>query len=340
MSKSKGPSASSLGARGPRAHGAREYMYTLVDTKERLDLALENLRSVSKEGPNLAVDGQGVDYSRRGKLSLIVIATRNHVFLFDIIRLGELVFDRGLLEILEDPTREKLMFDCRQDSDILWHQYHVKLDGALDIQLLQVMHNRGKNNPIPSPFSRKRARKQTVEKTCVRVVGLTSCLEKEKIINSDDVKSRRHFEMSYLQDLKRWTRRPIHEDTNRYACECVSTLFALYDKMKSENITQLKEASGRYVDLKRSISRRIYDDFEENTYLPLNIITYTEYDLDEDHKRELCQRHFPSEALMGNRIKKCKVCFQVEREKIRKLGRKKGNHKNDDSYYGFMYMLR
>ncbi|XP_013401994.1 piRNA biogenesis protein EXD1-like [Lingula anatina] len=174
MSKSKDPSASSLGARGPRAHGAREYMYTLVDTKERLDSALETLRSVSKEGPNLAVDGHGFEYSRKGKLCLIAIATRDHVFLFDIIKLGELVFDRGLREILEDPTREKLMFDCREDSDILWHKHHVKLDGVLDIQLLQVMHNRGKNNPISSPVSRKRTRKQTVEETCER-------MEKEKI---------------------------------------------------------------------------------------------------------------------------------------------------------------
>ncbi|XP_013401995.1 piRNA biogenesis protein EXD1-like [Lingula anatina] len=318
MSKSKGPSASSLGARGPRAHRAKEYMYTLVNTSERLDSALETLRSVSEEGPNLAVDGEGVNYSRRGTLSLIVIATRDHVFLFDILELGKRVFDRGLREILEDPTREKLMFDCREDSDILWHQYHVKLDGVLDLQLLQIMFCNRDNSDL-SPFGRNRA----AVAPCVKVLSLLRCLE----LYTDDVtciEIKKSVGSTFVQSPEQWMVRPIPSDMINYACVDVSTLFILYEKMKMGDLDmrRLKVASTCYVSLKRSIKNRRYDNFEKNGYLPLNVIpekgyvNFSPYQSSEGPECVGCQRCFPREAFTKTQLRngeqKCKVCRKVK----------------------------
>ncbi|XP_013379994.1 piRNA biogenesis protein EXD1 [Lingula anatina] len=305
-------------SKGARAHRAREYMHTLVDTRERLDTALKTLRSVSEEGPNLAVDGEGFDYSRRGRLSLIVIATRDHVFLFDIVKLGKRVFDRGLRKILEDPTREKLMFDCREDSDILWHQYNVELDGVLDIQLLQVMFCRRDDSDL-SPFGRQRG----ALAPCVKVLSLLHCLEQY----ADDVTStkiKKSVGSTFAQSPEQWMVRPIPSDMIKYACVDVSTLFVLYDKMKmgKRNMRRLKVASARYVSLKRSIKKRRYDIFERNGYLPLNVIPekghvdFSPYQSSKGPKCVGCQRRFPREAFTKTQLRngeqKCKVCRKVK----------------------------
>ena len=47
-----------------------------------------------------------------------------------------------LQSILESTTQEKLMFDCRGQSDALWHQFQVKLAGVLGLQLLEVLYRR------------------------------------------------------------------------------------------------------------------------------------------------------------------------------------------------------
>jgi len=46
--------------------------------------------------------------SRKGAL---IVATKEKVYIFDVLKLGQTVFSGGLDEILEDKSREKLMFD-------------------------------------------------------------------------------------------------------------------------------------------------------------------------------------------------------------------------------------
>ena len=75
--------------------------------------------------------------SRKEELTIITVATEEKVYIFDVLKLGQLIFTRGLGEVLEDTFPNKLMFDCRQHSDALWHQFHVKLSGVLDLQLLK-----------------------------------------------------------------------------------------------------------------------------------------------------------------------------------------------------------
>ena len=54
------------------------------------------------------------------------------------------VYDQGLCSLLVNKSIAKLMFDCREDADALYHLHNVRLDGVLDIQLLEVMRRRNK----------------------------------------------------------------------------------------------------------------------------------------------------------------------------------------------------
>ena len=107
----------------------------------------------------LAVDLEGVSMSRVGAVTLLQVAVRDSVFLFDAQALGTAeLFERAvsvdetdendgpkartakktLRGVLEDGQITKLMFDCRVDSDALFHQHGVALRGVFDVQLADV----------------------------------------------------------------------------------------------------------------------------------------------------------------------------------------------------------
>ena len=110
------------------------YNYKLVDDEPGLhDAIFELKRKIEDRNTLIAVDCEGDSLSRKGRLTIITVATEEKVFIFDVLKLGQLVFSSGLGEILEDKSREKLMFDCRQDSNALWHQFNIKLTGVLDL---------------------------------------------------------------------------------------------------------------------------------------------------------------------------------------------------------------
>ena len=118
----------------------------------------------------IAVDCEGTCMSRVGLVTLLQVAAGEDIFLFDVQALGGELFKAGggvgagdvsdgdgdggdgrgggrrrrrsLRGILEDPAVTKLMFDCRVDSDALFHQHDVRLEGVYDVQLADVAARR------------------------------------------------------------------------------------------------------------------------------------------------------------------------------------------------------
>jgi exonuclease 3'-5' domain-containing protein 1 len=138
----------------------------LTSPGEALDRALR--ACVSSDV--LAVDLEGVSMSRVGPVTLLQVAARDRVFLFDAQALGTAeLFERAVRPessedgdaedgdagartlrcVLEDPRITKLMFDCRVDSDALFHQHGVALRGVFDVQLADVASRRRKNLAVP-----------------------------------------------------------------------------------------------------------------------------------------------------------------------------------------------
>ena len=147
------------------------YDYRLVDDEAGLEDAIPEL----KRNIPLAVDCEGVSLSRKGALTIITVATEEKAYIFDVLKLGRAVFSSGLGEILEDKSREKLMFDCREDSDALWHQFNVKLTGVLDLQLLEIFYR--PENATASRPSTKHVRRSERTDEVVSIFGFARCLE-------------------------------------------------------------------------------------------------------------------------------------------------------------------
>ncbi|XMA11671.1 hypothetical protein WAI453_004462 [Rhynchosporium graminicola] len=65
-------------------------------------------------------------------------------FVLDFIAPGQVLFDTvneseiSVKRILEDPAICKVFFDVRNDSAALYHQYGIKLQGIVDIQIMEL----------------------------------------------------------------------------------------------------------------------------------------------------------------------------------------------------------
>ncbi|XP_010709626.1 piRNA biogenesis protein EXD1 isoform X2 [Meleagris gallopavo] len=110
--------------------------YTVVNCfQEKFGPAVLHL----KQQDVISVVGEGVNLCRNGKLSWLQMATKSHIFLFDIFLLGPQAFRNGLQTVLEDKNILKVMHDCRWISDCLFHQYNVLLDNVFDTQVADVL---------------------------------------------------------------------------------------------------------------------------------------------------------------------------------------------------------
>ena len=307
---------------------ANDYDYRLVDDETGLKDAISELkRKIEERNTLLAVDCEGDSLSRKGALTIITVATEERVYIFDVLKLGQLVFTSGLGEILQDKSREKLTFDCRQDSDALWHQFKIKLSGVLDLQLLEVIYRR--ENPTgsearTSQFSSKNTRgvrrsQRTHE--VENIYGFGRCIElylqDEKLIKMKD-KGKELLK----KDKELWKKRPLTDDLIRYCIVDTMAMFRLYNKMKDVNggeQARLRVASEKYVDLYRGKTVRSFDNYEMNAYLPLDVIpdkgsVHFPF-VDTACKR--CHRRFPREEFSATQLRKgeqkCRVCKEIKR---------------------------
>ena len=242
---------------------ATDYDYKVVDRDSVLLEAISEIKQkIAERNTLLAVDCEGDSLSRKGALTVITVATEEKVYIFDVQKLGQVVFSGGLGEILEDSSREKLMFDCRQDSDALWHQFQVKLKGVLDIQLLEIIYRR--ENPSEStartPQVSTRNKRGFQSNRCSqriheieKLYGFGRCIElylqDEKLSKVKD-KGKELLE----EDKKVWIKRPLTDALIQYCIVDTMAMVRLYNKMEDVNggeKSRLRVASEKYVGLYR-----------------------------------------------------------------------------------------
>uniref|UniRef100_A0A665W0T1 Exonuclease 3'-5' domain containing 1 n=1 Tax=Echeneis naucrates TaxID=173247 RepID=A0A665W0T1_ECHNA len=87
----------------------------------------------------IGVGADGVDIFQHGRLCWLQIATKNKVYLFDILLLGPRAFKNGLSMIMENKDILKVIHDCRAIAGCLIAQYGVKLTNVFDTQVADVM---------------------------------------------------------------------------------------------------------------------------------------------------------------------------------------------------------
>jgi hypothetical protein len=100
---------------------------------------LEQFEEALKGKSVLAVDAEGVNLSRIGKMTVFSVAVSDQlVFLVDTIHpdlcLREATM-KVLKSILEDESIEKIIHDCHQDSDVLCHIHNIVFRNVFDTQV-------------------------------------------------------------------------------------------------------------------------------------------------------------------------------------------------------------
>jgi exonuclease 3'-5' domain-containing protein 1 len=119
----------------------------VVDTKEKVAEMVNNLTALPIDEPNIGVDLEGKNLGRDGPLYILIIHDHQaeHTYIVDVHTLQLDAFnacgadeEKNLRWILESPETSKLIYDVRQDSEALYHQFGIRLDGILDVQLFKL----------------------------------------------------------------------------------------------------------------------------------------------------------------------------------------------------------
>lgn len=112
----------------------------MITTEDHLSASLDRIAQHSV----IALDCEGCNLSRTGRVCLIQVAIPSNpteVFLFDLVDMSlgaRQLVKHGLGTILADPQITKVIHDCRQDSDALYHQLGIRLEGVFDTQAAYV----------------------------------------------------------------------------------------------------------------------------------------------------------------------------------------------------------
>lgn len=227
--------------------------------------------------------------TRRGPLDFIFMATEDlTVYVFDIQTLRDEgidreAFDYGLREVLESKELEKLMFDCREDSDTLDKEHSTWLVNVIDVQLLDVLQ-------------RGIWRDMDVHE----LSGLRDCLVKVP-------------GLVFSQGNFIWLERSNYVRQMIWG-KITACLFAAYETLsKGIDMDLAYEASQRYVNHFRSYETLPDVKYIAHSYLPHNILTEpTSYDLECTGCLKMFQRNEFEEIHIRIDAQKCRVCRTID----------------------------
>lgn len=166
---------------------------------DEMDEAFHEAINSLKKASQLGLGYDGLKIGRDGCLSVLVVATEEKVFLFDILMLKNDAFDQGLKDILESKEVEKIVHDCRQICDCLQHLFQVTLDNIFDTEVADILVFR--DQPYKDAGGRGNA------PTFVR--GLQHCLRIFLGMSHDQLKYTRCRQDAQEENLLGWRQRPM-----------------------------------------------------------------------------------------------------------------------------------
>ena len=205
----------------------------------------------------LAVDCEGVAMSRVGPITLLQVAAGRDVFLFDVQALGTEHLFGGvddaprtpLRDALENPDATKLVFDCRVDSDALFHQHGVRLAGVFDVQLADVAARRRRSLAVTFLAGMPKCAQRHLSDGAAAAEASLAALDGPAARAGDDPPITAEAVSRVTEHLKTkvkalyapdrggdsglWALRPIADDARRYAALDVWLLGEIHDAMTS-----------------------------------------------------------------------------------------------------------
>ncbi|KAL8833171.1 MAG: hypothetical protein Q9170_004452, partial [Blastenia crenularia] len=176
--------------------------------------------------PTMYIDLEGVNLCREGSISILTLmidtgTPTNRVCLIDVHSLDAKAFNtagvqsKTIKDILQDDNIPKVFFDVRNDSDALFAQFGVALQGVEDVQLME-----------------SATRKTTGARKFLN--GLSKCIEQNMLFSPHGFdraswtaakkKGERLFKAEYGGSYEVFNQRPIPEEIISY---CVGDVVCL-----------------------------------------------------------------------------------------------------------------
>ena len=160
-----------------------------------------------------------------------------------------------LKTILENPLIAKITFDCRADSDALYHQFQVKLEGCLDLQVFNQGIERERKTYKATDYQGR----PTFVRGC-KVLASSYC--------SSSIVSAYTVSAPHKSDYNIWKKRPLSNEQWSYAAFDVLLINAMYDEMKTlvtpEMLERIKIGSKRYENVFRDYPYDVNANFQRH----------------------------------------------------------------------------
>jgi len=195
--------------------------YKYVIDKTGLSAMITQLAALPKDKPYIGFDMGAKGLGHESPLCLIQIRDylHNQSYLVDLLVLDKDAFKSKaadgkttLKSILEDPNRQKLIFDARQDSCTLFANAGIKLQGVMDLQIMYMLTS----DYCPG---RRTGLKKVVELTCNLDFARWNLWNSNK-----DNSPGQHWV---------WENRPLAPEHRAYALGDVDLLGHMYDQISA-----------------------------------------------------------------------------------------------------------
>lgn len=233
VDQDNGDLTSCLSAADPRFLSSKFRVCLVDDYGSLLNLLyqLAKLKHMCNIDPlyqaSVAVDLEGLKLCRHGPIALAQMCLSSDLhttYVIDITRLGYHAFNTctfdgvSLRRVFQDPVIRKCLYDPRNDSDALYHQFNIAITGVFDLQTAEVALRRSRGLNVRF------------------VQGLFRCLSTQPNFLTDDQKKfaelvneagKKLFEPDFGGSYDVFTQRPLHPSILVYASHDVRYLIPL-----------------------------------------------------------------------------------------------------------------
>ena len=223
---------------------------SLIDTAAACKEVVAKLLNESE----VACDLEGVDLSRRGKVSILQLAPRSdpsQVYLIDITTLQQDAFVSGdLSKLLESESVLKVMFDPRNDCDALHHVHQQKVNNIYDVQIAFCVKENTKNRG-------RQMRYVKGMKGCLELIANSSPALRSEMRAAESVKEQglKLFAPELGGCYSVWEERPLQPVLVKYCAYDVKYLFAMKDMWGGVYDSKIVERSRARVD--KAVARSV-----------------------------------------------------------------------------------